>query len=242
MGPRCGKCSFTARTRHDYRTGTYHLKKATSLFDSRLKFRPMQLETTMFSFQTFCGSETGSDWCKVELRKNAFDVITRSNAAMTTRYQMMLAKAQERGIVKSWKNLVEAYMSTPETAQARSLPYLEGDYWVDKAETIIAVGRECVVLVVFYRHMFLFSMSIGSGSRSLGAKVSCQRFSSSHVQPTHRGEYHHCSSQVWKYSEMARRTFLSAQFCAYVPVYLSALLFPASKVQNLSLRQSKALR
>lgn len=56
------------------------------------------------------------------------------------RYVTMLEEAQKRGIVEGLTNLFDEYWSNPETADARQLPYLEGDYWIGEAENIIKVG------------------------------------------------------------------------------------------------------
>lgn len=52
----------------------------------------------------------------------------------------MLEEAKKRGIVEGLTNLFDEYWSNPETADARQLPYLEGDYWIGEAENIIKVG------------------------------------------------------------------------------------------------------
>lgn len=51
----------------------------------------------------------------------------------------MLEEARKRGIVEELSNLYDEYWSNPETADARLLPYLEGDYWIGEAENIIKV-------------------------------------------------------------------------------------------------------
>ncbi|CAN0134288.1 unnamed protein product [Ectocarpus sp. 4 AP-2014] len=52
-------------------------------------------------------------------------------------YVTMLEEAKRRGIVEGLTNLFDEYWSNPETADARKLPYLEGDYWIGEAENII---------------------------------------------------------------------------------------------------------
>ncbi|CAN0308677.1 unnamed protein product [Ectocarpus sp. 12 AP-2014] len=49
----------------------------------------------------------------------------------------MLEEAKKRGIVEGLTNLFDEYWSNPEAADARKLPYLEGDYWIGEAENII---------------------------------------------------------------------------------------------------------
>lgn len=51
----------------------------------------------------------------------------------------MLEEAKKRGIVEGLSNLYDEYWPNPETADARLLPYLEGDYWIGEAENIIKV-------------------------------------------------------------------------------------------------------
>jgi E1A/CREB-binding protein len=48
----------------------------------------------------------------------------------------MLEDAQARGIVESVTNIYDDFWSDP-NADATSLPYLEGDYWIGEAENII---------------------------------------------------------------------------------------------------------
>lgn len=56
------------------------------------------------------------------------------------RYVTMLEEARRRGIVEGLTNLYDEYWSEPALADACSLPYLEGDYWIGEAENIIKVG------------------------------------------------------------------------------------------------------
>lgn len=39
-----------------------------------------------------------------------------------------------RGFVESITNFVNEFLYPQETANARSIPYMEGEYWVDAAE------------------------------------------------------------------------------------------------------------
>lgn len=57
----------------------------------------------------------------------------------------MLEEAKKRGIVEGLTNLFDEYWSNPETADACSLPYLEGDYWIGEAENIIKVRKTWIV-------------------------------------------------------------------------------------------------
>jgi E1A/CREB-binding protein len=52
------------------------------------------------------------------------------------RYITMLEDAQSRGIVQTITNIYDDNWSDP-NADATSLPYLEGDYWIGEAENII---------------------------------------------------------------------------------------------------------
>lgn len=54
----------------------------------------------------------------------------------------MLEEAKKRGIVHGLSNLFDEYWSDPTTADACSLPYLEGDYWIGEAENIIKVDTK----------------------------------------------------------------------------------------------------
>ena len=64
----------------------------------------------------------------------------------------MLEEARKRGIVEGLSNLYDEYWSNPETADARLLPYLEGDYWIGEAENIIKVRVRCLGVRLVWGH------------------------------------------------------------------------------------------
>lgn len=74
-------------------------------------------------------------------------------------------------------NLYDEYWSTPETADARLLPYLEGDYWIGEAENIIKVRVRCLGVCLVWGHAYWCGDDVDGGvlffvARGFGAVVS----------------------------------------------------------------------
>jgi hypothetical protein len=64
------------------------------------------------------------------------DQKTPKTAQLTDWYVNMLKTCEERGIVKSTTNMYDLYFADVKN-HATVIPYLEGDYWVNEAESII---------------------------------------------------------------------------------------------------------
>lgn len=104
--------------------------------------KPHESDSSIFRLAVLCKRKTTKLKLSTAMVRKRIDkgVLFLYGVSAYFRYSSLLVEAKQRGIVIDWTTLYEEFLSRPDTADLRSLPYMEGDHWIDAVERMIEVG------------------------------------------------------------------------------------------------------